>query len=42
MKKDINRRIDIVVKAMIYGCMAATAIIIHNLFIYLYENHLPL
>ena len=42
MKKDINKRIDIVVKAMFYGVATATAIILHNLFIHIYYNHLPL
>jgi hypothetical protein len=42
MKKNINPRIDIIVHAAAYGIIAALAIIMHNLFIYIYQNHLPL
>lgn len=34
MKKDIT------VRAAAYGIIAATAIILHNLFIYIYETHI--
>ena len=31
---------DITVRAVAYGIIAATAIILHNLFIYIYETHI--
>lgn len=37
MKKEINRRIDIAVRAVAYGVFTAIAIILHNLLIYIYQ-----
>lgn len=42
MKKQTNHRIHIAVQAIAYGTIAALAIILHNLFIHIYYNHLPL
>ena len=35
MKQEINRRIDIVVRAVAYGVVTATIIIVHNLLMHI-------